>query len=72
MSTTVSIKPGRYSAGSLLNALGIPPYDYISLTYSGTLVSQAVFKDGGVSGVTVGTLAFTYNGNGDVLTVTRT
>jgi hypothetical protein len=72
MSTTFNIEPGRYSASSFITGLGIPPHDHISLTYSGTLISQAVFKVRGAAGPTVATLAFTYNGNGDVLTVTRT
>lgn len=71
MPTTLNVTSGRYSASSFITGLGIPPHDFISLTYSGTLISQAVFKTQGVSGVTVATLSFTYNGNGDVLTVTR-
>lgn len=71
MPTTLNVTPGRYSAGSFISGLGIPPHDFISLTYSGTLITQALFKTRGASGTTVATLAFTYNGNGDVLTVTR-
>lgn len=71
MSTTTSISPGRYSADSVIEGLGIPPHDYISMTYAGDLITQAVFKTRGASGDTVATLAFTYDGNGNVLTVTK-
>lgn len=71
MSTTTNIRPGRYSADSFIQGLSIPPHDYISLTYSGDLITQAVFKTRGASGDTVATLAFTYDGSGNILTVTR-
>lgn len=38
------------------------PYDYVSLTYSGINITQAVFKQGGSSGTVVATLNMTYSG----------
>lgn len=46
-----------------LNGLEIPGHDYISLSYSGSTLTGVVYKDGGVSGVTVGTIALTYSGS---------
>jgi hypothetical protein len=52
--------------------LNIPPHDYISNTYAGTNLTQAVYKTGGSSGQTVATLTMTYDGSNNLLTVTRT
>jgi hypothetical protein len=51
--------------------LEIPTHDYIANTYSGTNLTVAVFKRGGASGTVVATLTMTYDGSGNVLTVTR-
>lgn len=51
--------------------LEIPTHDYIANTYSGTNLTVAVFRRGGVSGTIVATLTMTYDGSGNVLTVTR-
>ena len=51
--------------------LDIPPHDYISNTYSGSNLTETVFKRGGASGKTVATLTMTYDGSGNLLTVTR-
>lgn len=52
--------------------LNIPPHDFIANTYSGTNLTQAVYKVGGSSGQIVATLAMTYDGSSNLLTVTRT
>jgi hypothetical protein len=51
--------------------LAIPPHDYISNTYSGSNLTETVFKRGGASGTVVATLTMTYDGSGNLLTVTR-
>ena len=51
--------------------LSIPVHDYISNTYTGSNLTQTVFKRGGASGVVVATLTMTYDGSGNLLTVTR-
>ena len=63
----VADKPIPVAAG-----LMIPPHDYISNTYVADRLTQTVFKIGGAAGVTVGTLAYTYDGAGNVLTVALT
>jgi hypothetical protein len=59
--------------GELLVAEGLIPttYDYISLTYSGSNITTAVYKVGGSGGTTVASLALTYSGN-NITSVTRT
>lgn len=51
--------------------LEIPTHDYIVNTYTGSNLTQTVFKRGGASGTVVATLTMTYNGSGNLLTVTR-
>jgi len=46
-------------------------YDYIALSYTGTNLTQVVYKLGGASGTTVVTLALTYDGSNNLVTVTR-
>jgi len=56
----------------ITSGLSVPPNDYISLTYTGGNVSSVVYKLGGAAGTTVATLSLTYDGGGNLLTVTRT
>jgi hypothetical protein len=60
------------SAQQTETGLSIPKHDYIANTYTGSNLTTAVFKRGGASGTTVATLTLTYDGSGNVLTVTRT
>lgn len=53
------------------DGLQIPPHDYIANSYSSGNLSETVFKRGGASGVVVATLAYTYDGSNNLLTVTR-
>lgn len=49
-------------------------YDFLDLTYDGVVVDQVnsvEYKTGGAGGTTVATLSMTYDGNGNVKTVTR-
>jgi hypothetical protein len=70
--TTYSIPVGRYSAEQVSDGLSIPEHDYVSLSsYSGANPGTIVFKNGGAAGQTVATLTLTYDGNGNLLTVTK-
>lgn len=51
--------------------LEIPTHDYIANTYTGSNLTQTVFRRGGASGTVVATLTMTYDGSGNLLTVTR-
>ena len=57
---------------SSASGLGIPEHDYIANTYTGTNLTEVVYKTGGASGTVVATLTLTYDGGGNLLTVTRT
>ena len=51
---------------------GIPEYDYKSFSYTNSLVTQIVYKNGGAGGTTVATKTFTYNADDTVATITIT
>lgn len=50
--------------------IGIPEYDYISLTYTGSDLTGVVYKTGGSGGTTVATLTLAYS-NGNLTSVTK-
>ena len=51
--------------------LEMPTHDYIANTYTGSNLTQTVFRRGGASGKIVATLTLTYDGSDNLLTVTR-
>ena len=51
--------------------LEIPTHDYIENTYTGSNLTETVFRRGGASGKIVATLTLTYDGSDNLLTVTR-
>ena len=53
------------------DGLEIPTHDYIANTYTGTNLTQTVFRRGGASGKIVATLTLTYDGSDNLLTVAR-
>ena len=63
-----------YSIGASLVGGNLVPaaYDYIGLSYTGTNLTGVVFKQGGVSGTTVGTLTLAYDGSDNLTSVTKT
>lgn len=50
----------------------IPPHDHVTNTYSGSNLTQIVYRIGGSSGRIVATIDMSYNVNDDVETVTLT
>lgn len=54
----------------IVQGLSIPEHDYINLAYSGSTLTGVVYKSGGSSGTTVGTLALAYSGS-TLISVTR-
>lgn len=50
--------------------LALPAYDYVSNTYTGSNLTQTVYKTGGATGTTVATVTMTYDGNDNLLTLT--
>ena len=53
------------------DGLEIPTHDYIANTYTGSELTQTVFRRGGASGKIVATLTLTYDGSNNLLTVTK-
>jgi hypothetical protein len=56
---------------AVINGLSIPEHDYISLSYTGTNLTGVVYKTGGSGGTTVATLTLTYDGNDNLISVTK-
>jgi hypothetical protein len=56
---------------AVINGLSIPEHDYISLSYTGSNLTGVVYKTGGSGGTTVGTLTLTYDGNDNLISVTK-
>ena len=54
-----------------VEGLDIPLHDYISCSYTGSNLTQVVYKSGGASGTVVATLNLTYDGASNLLTVTK-
>ena len=54
--------------------MGIPPHDHVENTYSGTNLSTVKYFRGGAqsAGKLVAQIELTYDGSGNLLTVTRT
>ena len=50
--------------------LNIAPYDYVSLSYTGSNLTGVVYKTGGASGSTVATLTLAYSGS-NLVSVTK-
>ena len=65
--TTGALKVNDAIANSLVPAV----YDYITMSYSGSDMSQAVFKDGGSGGSTVSTLDMVYDTAGNMTSVAQ-
>ncbi len=56
---------------SVGNSLVPTKYDYLSLSYTVDNLTGIVFKIDGSSGTTVSTLTLGYNGNNDLISVTK-
>ena len=50
--------------------LAIPTHDYISNTYTGSNLTQTEYRLGGATGTIVATAVMTYDGSGNLLTLT--
>lgn len=68
---TLPVSVSVTGAVDTLNGLSVPEYDYISLSYAGSNLTQVVYKLGGSGGTTVATLDLTYDGSNNLLTVTK-
>lgn len=64
------ISPGGGDA-VMREGLEIPTHDYYVNTWSGGNLTKTIYKRGGASGTVVATVDRTYDGSGNLLTVTR-
>jgi len=62
----------RHLQTDVLNKLVPEDYDYLDLGYTGSNLTSVVYKNGGAGGTTVATLTLTYDGSGNLDTVTKT
>ena len=67
----VEIKNDSGNPIPTLTGLEIPAHDYIDLSYTGTNLTGVVYKDGGSGGTTVATLTLAYDGNDNLISVTK-
>jgi hypothetical protein len=56
---------------AVVAGLSIPEHDYTSLSYTGTNLTGVVYKTGGSGGTTVATLTLVYDGNDNIISVTK-
>lgn len=54
-----------------VTGLIIPPHDYISCSYTGSNLTQVVYKTGGSGGTTVTTLTLAYDGSNNLVSITK-
>jgi len=51
--------------------MGVPPFDYVSLSYTSGNLTGVVYKTGGSGGTTVATLTLGYDGSNNLTSVTK-
>jgi hypothetical protein len=56
---------------NVLTGLEIPEHDYIDLSYTGSNLTGVVYKTGGSGGTTVAALTLAYDGNDNLISVTK-
>lgn len=67
----VALEDGKKALLVEMNSMVPSTYDYVSLSYTGSDLTVAVFKTGGSGGTTVATLTLAYSG-GNLTSVTKT
>jgi hypothetical protein len=54
-----------------IQGLQIPAHNYVSLGYTGSNLTSAVYKTGGAAGTVVATLTLTYDGSNNLTSITK-
>jgi len=67
-----AISPATETTLNKIPGLSIPVHDYIALSYTAGKLTGVVYKNGGSGGTTVATLTLTYDGDGNLETITKT
>jgi hypothetical protein len=67
----IEIKNDSGNPIPVVTGLEIPEHDYIDLSYTGSNLTGVVYKTGGSAGTTVATLTLAYDGNDNLISVTK-
>lgn len=65
----IDTSPGTALPVGFVPGFGIPVHDYIGMEYTGALLTTVTYKWGGADGTVVAVLTMTYNGDGNLLSV---
>ncbi len=57
--------------GLAIRGFAIPEHNHVSLTYTNTQITGVVYRAGGASGTVVASLSLVYDGNDNLLTITK-
>jgi hypothetical protein len=71
VSNEVEVKNDSGNPIPVVTGLEIPEHDYIDLSYTGSNLTGVVYKTGGSGGTTVATLTLAYDGNDNLISVTK-
>jgi hypothetical protein len=67
----IEIKNDSGNPIPVVTGLEIPEHDYIDLSYTGSNLTDVVYKTGGSGGTTVATLTLAYDGSDNLISVTK-
>jgi hypothetical protein len=70
-STTTVVPKGTTSHQQVVSGLSIPKHDYVSLSYTGSNLTQVVYKSGGILGQVVCTVNLTYDVANNLIAVVK-
>jgi hypothetical protein len=59
------------TSSASIAGLSIPAHNYISFSYTGNNLTGVIYKSGGSSGATVGTLTLGYDGSNNLTSIAR-
>lgn len=69
--STIIRRSSTYGSHNSSGGMGIPDHDYVVNFYDGLRLESTVYRVGGAGGTVVATINYTYNANGDVLTIAK-
>lgn len=67
---SIGINSGTHPI-TTVTGLIIPGHDFVDYSYTGSNLTQIVYKTGGSSGTVVATLTIAYDGNNRITSVTK-
>lgn len=69
--STIIRRSSSYCNHSSSDGMTIPEHDYVVNLYDGLRLESTVYRIGGAGGTIVATVNYTYNANGDILTIAK-